>query len=181
MATAMVWARSCGGDAGGDAFARLDGDGEGGLVAGAVVGGHQAEAELLDALAGQGEADQAAGVTGHEIDGLGRGELGGDDEVAFILPVFVIDEDEHAAVARVLDQFLDGGEVLRQLDGADVVHGECLAGGVGDSNCRGRGSGPCVDDAERRHPGDDAISADCGASDCCSRRRMRSWAPDLPG
>ena len=55
--------------------------------------------------------------------GLGRGQLGGDDEVAFVLPVLVVDQDEHAAVARVLDQLLDGGEVLRQLDGADVVHG----------------------------------------------------------
>ena len=137
----MVWARSCGGNAGGDAFARLDRDGEGGLVARAVVAAHQRQAELLDAVAGQRQADQAARVAGHEVDRVGRGELRGDDQVAFVLAVLVIDQDEHAAVARFLDQFLGGGEVLRQLGGADVVHGWCLAGGVGDSNCRGRGSG----------------------------------------
>ena len=80
-------------------------------------------------------------MTGHEVDRVGRGELRGDDEVALVFAVLVIDQDEHPAVAGFLDQFLGGGEVLRQLDGADVVHGECLAGGLGDSNCRGRGAG----------------------------------------
>ena len=69
---------------------------------------------LLDTLAGQRQADQAAGVTGHEVDRVGRGELRRDDEVALVLAVLVVDQDEHAAVARFLDQFLGGGEVLRQ-------------------------------------------------------------------
>ena len=33
-----------------------------------LLAGHQRQAELLDALAGQRQADQAAAVLGHEID-----------------------------------------------------------------------------------------------------------------
>ena len=97
-----------GGDAGGDALARLDRDGERGLVPRAVVRAHQRQAELLDALAGQRQADQAARVAGHEVDRVGRGELRRDDQVALVLPVLVVDQDEHAAVARFLDQLLGG-------------------------------------------------------------------------
>ena len=95
-------------DAGGDALARLDRDGERGLVPRAVVRAHQRQAELLDALAGHREADQAARVARHEVDRVGRGELRRHDEIAFVLPVLVIDQDEHAAVARFLDQFIGG-------------------------------------------------------------------------
>ena len=109
-------------DAGGDALARLDRDGERGLVAGAVVPAHQAEAQLLDALAGQRQADQAAGVAGHEVDRIRRGELRGDDQVALVFPVLVVDQDEHPAVARFLDQFLDAGQVLRQRGGLQFGH-----------------------------------------------------------
>ena len=103
-------ARAVGGrDAGGDALARLDRDGEGGLVAGAVVLRHQRQAELLDALAGQRQADQAARVLGHEVDGLGRRALRRDDEVALVLAVLVVDQDEHPALAGFLDDVLGRG------------------------------------------------------------------------
>ena len=109
------------GDAGGDALARLDRDGECGLVPRAVVRAHQRQAELLDALPGHRQADQAARVTRHEVDRIRRGELRRNDEIALVLPVLVIDQDEHAAVARFLDQLIGGGEVLRQLDGLQVL------------------------------------------------------------
>ena len=67
---------------------------------------HEWQAELLDALAGHREADKAAGATRHEIDRIRRGELRRHDEIALVLPVLVIDQDEHAAVARLLDQFI---------------------------------------------------------------------------
>jgi hypothetical protein len=110
------------GDAGRDPLGRLDRDGEGGLVAGAVVPAHEGEAKLLDALAGQGEADQAAGVAGHEVDRVGGGELRGDHQVAFVFAILVIDQDEHAAVAGLLDQLVDAGEVLRQRGGLQFGH-----------------------------------------------------------
>jgi hypothetical protein len=97
-------------DAGGDAFARLDRDGERGLVPRAVVARHQVEPELVDALLGHREADQPAAELRHEVDRVGRRHLRGDDEVAFILAILVVDEDEHAAVARLVDQFLGAGE-----------------------------------------------------------------------
>ena len=87
----------------------------------AVLLAHQRQAELFDALLGEGEADQAAGVAGHEVDRVGRGELRRDDEVAFVFAVFVIDQDEHPAVAGFLDQFLGGGEVLRQFAGDELI------------------------------------------------------------
>ena len=61
-------------------------------------------------LPGQREADQAAAVLGHEVDRVGSRHLGGDDEIALILPILVVDQDEHPAVARLVDQFLGRGE-----------------------------------------------------------------------
>ncbi len=42
----------------------------------------------------------------HEIDGGGRCHLCRDHQVAFVLAIFVIDQHEHAPVARFLDDFL---------------------------------------------------------------------------
>ena len=110
------------GNAGGDALARLDRDGEGGFVPGAVGLAHQRQAELLDALAGHGEADEPARVAGHEVDPFRRSELRRDHQVAFVFPVFIVDQDEHAALAGFLDQLLGRGEVVGQAAGEDLVH-----------------------------------------------------------
>ena len=90
-------------NSGGHTLPGLDGHGERRLMAGAVLLAHERQAQSVDPLLGQREADQAAGVFGHEVDGIGGRELGGDDQVAFILPVFVVHQDEHAAIARFLD------------------------------------------------------------------------------
>ena len=102
-----------GGDAGGHALAGLDRHRERGAERRLVVLGHLAQAELVAALLGQAEADQAARVRGHEVDRLGRRELGGDDEVALVLAVGVVDDDDELAVADVLDRLLDRGERRR--------------------------------------------------------------------
>ena len=47
-------------------------------------------------------------MLGHEVDRVGRRHLGGDDEIALILAVLVVDQDEHAAVARLVDDLLGG-------------------------------------------------------------------------
>ena len=86
-------------------------------MAGAVGLGHQRQAELFDPPAVHRQADQAAGEAGHEVDRIGRRELGGDDEVALVLPVLVIDQDEHAAAPRLLDQLLGRGDEVREVDG----------------------------------------------------------------
>src|SRR3712207_7198605 len=48
----------------------LDGDGEGGLERGLVLGRLELEAHLVAALGGQREADQPAPLLGHEVDGV---------------------------------------------------------------------------------------------------------------
>ena len=110
IATWMVRARSWAEIPVRDALAGLDRDREGGLERGLVLGGHQVEAELVAALVGEREADQAAAVLGHEVDRLGRGELGGHRQVALVLAVLVVADDDHPAAADLLDRFLDRGE-----------------------------------------------------------------------
>ena len=63
-------------------------------------------------LARQRQADQAAAEARHEVDGLGRDMVGGDDQVALVLAVLVVDEDDHAAAADDLDAALDVIEVV---------------------------------------------------------------------
>jgi hypothetical protein len=43
----------------------------------------------------------------HEIDLIGRRELRGDYDIAFILPVFGIDQNERPPGSRVLDDMFD--------------------------------------------------------------------------
>jgi hypothetical protein len=74
------------------------------------VAAHQLQAELVDPALGQSEADQAAAVLGHEVDRVGGRHLGGDDQIALILAILVVDQDEHPAVAGLVDQFLGGRE-----------------------------------------------------------------------
>ena len=47
---------------------------------------------------------------------------GGDDRAVVHAPILVIDQNERAAVACLLDQFIGGGQVLRQLDCLEVLH-----------------------------------------------------------
>ena len=99
-------------DAGRDPFPRLDRYGEGGGVPRAVGARHQLEMELLGAFGREREADQAAAMLGHEVDGVGRRHLRRDDQVALVLALLGVDQDEHAAVARILDHLLDRREKL---------------------------------------------------------------------
>jgi hypothetical protein len=97
-------------DAGADAVAGLDGDREGGAQAGLVVADHHRQLELVDERVVHGQADEAAGVGRHEVDRLGRHLLGGEHEVALVLAILVVDEDDHAAGADVGEGALDAGD-----------------------------------------------------------------------
>ena len=85
-------------DAGRDALARLDRDRERRLQRRLVLRRHQVEAELLAALGRQREADEAARLLGHEVDRLGRHELRRHHEVALVLAVLVVADDDHPAL-----------------------------------------------------------------------------------
>ena len=95
-----------GADPGRNPVLRLDRDGERGLVAALVGAGHRFEPELVGAVLGHGQADQPAPVAGHEVDRVRGRHLRGDDEIALILAVVVVDEDEHPPVARFVDDRL---------------------------------------------------------------------------
>ena len=43
---------------------------------------------------------------GHEIDRIGRGHLRGDHQIALILPVLIVDQNEHAPIQRFVDDLL---------------------------------------------------------------------------
>ena len=71
------------------------------------VGDHLRQVELVEPLLGHRHADQAAAVLRHEVDRLGRDLLGRDRQVAFVLAILVVDDDDHLAVADRLDGVLD--------------------------------------------------------------------------
>ena len=93
-----------------DSVARLDGDREGRVVRSLVLVGHLPQAELVAALGRQAQADQPAPVHRHEVHRLGRDELRGDREVALVLAVLVVDDDDEPPGADLLDRLLDRRE-----------------------------------------------------------------------
>ena len=98
-----------GGNTGGDALGRLDRDGEVGAEGGAVAARHHRQIERIAAFLGQGQADQAARMLDHEVDGFWRDEIGGEHQVAFIFAVFLINQNDHAASAQFGDNFFGAG------------------------------------------------------------------------
>jgi hypothetical protein len=104
-------ARAVGGaDPGGDPFAGLDRDRERGLERRLVLGRHQLQAEFVAALRRQSEADQPAPLLGHEVDRLGRRELGGEGQVTLVLAVLVVADDHHPSGADLLQRLFDARE-----------------------------------------------------------------------
>jgi hypothetical protein len=73
---------------------------EGGLVVVGVAVDHQRQVKLVEPLALHRQADQAAGLGGHEIDLLRRGELRRTDQITLVFAVFVVDHDDRLAIAN---------------------------------------------------------------------------------
>ena len=97
-------------DAAPDAVARVDRDRERGAERRAVLAHHHGQPEPLAALLGERQADEPAPVRRHEVDVLGRDALGRDAEIALVLPVLVVHEDDHAPGADLRERFLDGND-----------------------------------------------------------------------
>ncbi|MCY1547633.1 hypothetical protein D9M68_837020 [compost metagenome] len=90
---------------------------------------HGREFELFAALAREREADQAATVARHEVDGFRRHVVGGEHQVALVFTVFLVDEDHDATGAHVGDDvFHQGDGDRRQSFGG--VHAEGSLGWV---------------------------------------------------
>ena len=69
----------------------------------AVLRDHRRQVEAPRVLGGDRHADQAAAVPRHEVDLFGRDEIGGEDEVALVLAVLLVDEHDHAPGLEVGD------------------------------------------------------------------------------
>jgi hypothetical protein len=46
-------------------------------------------------------------VLGHEVDGLGRDELRGHEQIAFVLAIFFVYQDDHAPASDLGDDLRD--------------------------------------------------------------------------
>src|SRR2546426_2048676 len=97
-----------GGGAGRDTPPRVHGDRERGSHGGRVVGDHHRDLELVQALAEQGDADQASTVLRHEVHRFRRHPVGRHHEVAFVLAVLVVHDEKNASLSDLLDALLDG-------------------------------------------------------------------------
>jgi hypothetical protein len=72
----------------------VDADGERGAVVVLVALDHRGQLQLCGALLGHRDADQAATVGDHVVDGRGVGVLRRHDEVSFVLPVLVVHHND---------------------------------------------------------------------------------------
>ncbi len=105
------------GDPGGRAVAVVDGVHERRALRLGVVVDHQRNVERLEAVAREWRADHARGVTDEKGDGLGGGVLGRHDEVALVLAVLVVDDDDDLTATDRCDGVGDRGEDARGLSG----------------------------------------------------------------
>src|ERR1700686_3514950 len=68
---------------------------------------HRGDAELVEAPSNHRHANEAGTVTRHEADVLGSHQLRGNDEVALVLAVFVVDDDDELARIEISDRLRD--------------------------------------------------------------------------
>jgi hypothetical protein len=64
--------------------------------------------EFVTTFFGKWQADQAARMPGHEVNDFRRHLLGSTHQIAFVLAIFVVNNDDHATVADVGDGLFDG-------------------------------------------------------------------------
>ena len=68
------------------------------------------QVERLAAIRTQGETNQPPAMLGHEIDDFRSDVLGRDGEIAFVLAILVVYNDQHPACAKVLNRLRNGRE-----------------------------------------------------------------------
>ena len=81
----------------------INADGERRLVIVRVVLHHLPDLKFVETAAGDRRADQSARMRRHKIHVLRCERLGGDDDVALVLPVLIINDDEHLPISDILD------------------------------------------------------------------------------
>ena len=106
------------GDASGNAFTGIDGYRKSRPTLGRIVCHHERECKLIAMLGEHRHTNQATAMACHEGDRLGGCELGGDRQIALVLPVGGVDDDDELALSDVLDRLFNGRErrLLVELD-----------------------------------------------------------------
>jgi hypothetical protein len=90
------------------AVARVDSHGVSGAPPVLVDLAHRRQLKPVRVLRGQRCANEARGVAHHEGHQFRRGEFGREDEIALVLTVLIVGDDDGFSRADVLDRFLDG-------------------------------------------------------------------------
>ncbi len=85
-----------GGNPCGDPLRRLDGDGECGLIVAGVGLHHHGQFELAHPLIGQAEANDAGALADHQRHLFVGHGLRGENEVALVLPIFIVSNQNAA-------------------------------------------------------------------------------------
>ena len=89
---------------------RLDRHAERGGELGRVLPHHERNVQTVQPVPGHRKADQTPTVLRHEVDQLGGRLLGRDRQIAFVLAVLVVDDDDHPPLANRVHRLVDRGE-----------------------------------------------------------------------
>ncbi len=96
-------------NAGRRAVAVIDRNGKGGAVDRVIVGDHRRQMEPPGDLAGQRRTDDAAGMADDERHLLRRGVDRGEDQIALVLAIVVVGDDDDLAGGERIDRLADTG------------------------------------------------------------------------
>ena len=97
-------------DSRGGALGQVDRHREGGPHRLGVVHHHERQVQCIGPLIGHRGTDHATGVADHEGHLLRRHGVGGDDQVALVLTILVVDHDQELTPGVGLDGVFDGGQ-----------------------------------------------------------------------
>src|SRR5699024_12193624 len=104
-------------DAGRAALAGVDGDGVGGAVLVLVLARHRRQAQAVAFGAGQRRTHETGTVPDEEGHQFGGGLLGGEDQIALVLPVLVVEHHDHASGRDLGQSGVEGGETRGGVEG----------------------------------------------------------------
>ena len=84
-------------DSGGGGSPGIHRYGKSGLHGLGILKGHQGQLQLIQPLSNHGDADQAPSMADHEVYGLRRRLFCRQDQVALVLPIFIVQDNDKAA------------------------------------------------------------------------------------
>ena len=110
------------GNSGCDIPSRVNRHGEGRAKRSCILGGLRMELKLIGPFCCESEAYEPPAMFGHKVDCLRGNLFCGNDQVTFILPVFIIDQDDEFSFTNVSKGLFDGIEhdpphpICKQID-----------------------------------------------------------------